>query len=303
MSGLFSVWFLDLGRDGQRTFEGRLNHRQMQDVGVTYARYGSTLAASLSHSDFYLQGFPVRGRGSIVLDGSEVEISRNNGVVGGPGADMRIVYSSDFEHLVLRIRPEKLIKTLSGLIDRPIDPPLRMSAPVRPVPTTAAAQRRLFEFVVREFDRVDDPLPKLVQAELEQILVLSYLNCNQHNYTHLLQEDSLRQAAPWQVRLAEEYIEQNWDQPVTVEALAVAAKAGVRSLFYSFRKSRGMSPMAFARQVRLRHAKEMLLNAGPETSVTSVALACGFSNLGHFAKHYHSVFGEHPSATLRGARR
>jgi AraC-binding-like domain len=79
MSGLFSVWFLDLGRDGQRTFEGRLNHRQMGDVGVTYARYGSTLAASLSHADVYLQGFPVRGRGSIVLDGSEVDSGCDRG--------------------------------------------------------------------------------------------------------------------------------------------------------------------------------------------------------------------------------
>jgi transcriptional regulator GlxA family with amidase domain len=90
---------------------------------------------------------------------------------------------------------------------------------------------------------------------------------------------------------------------VTVEALAIVANASVRSLFYSFRKSRGVSPMTFVRQVRLRHAKEMLISAGPETSVTSVAAICGFSNLGHFAKHYYLAFGEHPSATLRSARR
>ena len=57
--------------------------------------------------------------------------------------------------------------------------------------------------------------------------------------------------------------------------------------------------MAFVRQVRLRHANEMLKSAGPETSVTSVAYACGFSNLGHFARYYNAAFGEHPSATLR----
>jgi AraC-like DNA-binding protein len=176
-----------------------------------------------------------------------------------------------------------------------------MATNVRPIAAKAVAQRRLVEFVVRELDRVDAPLPDLVLAELEQTLVVSYLNCNLHNYSHLL-EDTVRSVAPWQVRLAEEYIEQNWDQPVTVEALAHVANAGIRTLFFTFKKSRGVSPMVFVRQVRLRHAKEMLTRATPETTVTSVAYACGFSNLGHFAKYYYAAFGEHPSETLRTTR-
>jgi AraC-like DNA-binding protein len=300
LSGLFSVWEMDLGRGAISTFDGRLNHRQLQDLGLTYARYGSALEVSLSQFDLYLQGFPVRGYGSCVVDGSEGDVSRDHGIVGGPGADMRIKYSSDFEHLILRIAPQKLIKTLSGLIGRPVDPPLRM-ANGGAVPEMAAAQLRLVEFVVRELDRDDATLPELVLAELEQALVVSYLNCNRHNYSHLL-EGSARPVAPWQVRLAEEYIEQNWDQPVTVEALALVANASVRSLFYSFRRSRGVSPMAFVRQVRLQRAKEMLTSARPETSVTMVASACGFSNMGHFAKYYYAAFGEHPSATLRASR-
>ena len=81
LSGLFSVWSIDLGRGSQRSFEGRLNHRQMQDIGVSYARYGSTLMASLSHADFYLQGFPVRGCGSFVVDGAEGDVSPDHGIV------------------------------------------------------------------------------------------------------------------------------------------------------------------------------------------------------------------------------
>jgi len=302
LAGLFSVWSMDLGRGGQRTFEGCLNHRQMADVGVTYARYGAPLAVCLSHGDTYLQGFPIRGHGSVVNDGAEGEISPSKGTACGPNAEMRVKYSSDFQHLILRIKREKLVKTLSGLIGRPVDTP-RIATNTRPVPAMAVAQRRLVEFVVRELNRLEAPLPGLVLAELEQALVVSYLNCNLHNYSHLLEESSARPVAPWQVRLAEEYIEQNWDQPVTVEALAHVANAGIRSLFFTFRKSRGVSPMAFVRQVRLRHANEMLTGATPETTVTSVAYACGFSNLGHFAKYYHAAYGEHPSVTLRTARK
>lgn len=301
MAGLFSVRSMDFGRGASRTFTGHLNHRQLRDVGLVYARYGSSLTASLSHGDAYLQGFPLRGHGHYVFDRTEGDASRNRGISIGPGTNLRLKYSADFEHLILRIEPQRLVRTLSRLIDRPIDPPLRMSASVRPNPAMAA-QHRLVEFVVHELDGTDAPLPDLVLTELEQTLVLSYLTCNEHNYSHFLEDSPVRCAAPWQVRLAEQYIEQHWDQPMTIEALALATNASVRSLFYSIRKSRGVSPMVFLRQVRLRHAREMLAHAKPEASVTSVAYACGFSNLGHFARYYRSAFGEHPSATLKAAR-
>lgn len=292
---------MDLGRGPSRTFQGHFNYRQLHDVGLVYARYGSPLAVRVSQGDSYLQGFPLRGHGLYALEGTEGDASRHRGITMGPGTDLRLRYSEDFEHLILRIEPQRLVRTLSRLIDRPIDPPLRMTAGIAPNPAMAG-QHRLVEFVVRELDRTDAPLPDLVLTELEQTLVLSYLTCNQHNYSHLLGDGPVRSAAPWQVRLAEQYIEQHWDQPMTIEALALATNASVRSLFYSIRKSRGVSPMVFLRQVRLRHAREMLAHAKPEASVTSVAYACGFSNLGHFARYYRSAFGEHPSATLKAAR-
>ena len=95
---LCSVWSMDLGRGDEKTFEGCLNHRQMQDVGWTYAHYGAAMAVSLSQADLYLQGFPLQGGGSFVLDGAEGLVSRKRGIVSGPGADMRIRYSSDFKH-------------------------------------------------------------------------------------------------------------------------------------------------------------------------------------------------------------
>ncbi|MGD0531698.1 MAG: helix-turn-helix domain-containing protein [Methyloceanibacter sp.] len=64
----------------------------------------------------------------------------------------------------------------------------------------------------------------------------------------------------------------------------------------------GCSPMLFVKQVRMRHAKAMLTTPEAGTSVTSVAFACGFSNLGHFAKDYFQGFGELPSETLRAKK-
>ena len=86
---------------------------------------------------------------------------------------------------------------------------------------------------------------------------------------------------------------------VLPEQLSAIARVSVRSLFRQFKKDRGHSPAEFARKVRLDRARNML-EAGIEgTTVTQVALRCGFQNAGHFAREFRLAFGELPSETLR----
>jgi transcriptional regulator GlxA family with amidase domain len=152
-----------------------------------------------------------------------------------------------------------------------------------------------------ELDCEDSDPPSLVLAELEQVMLVAFLSGTDHNYSHLL-NGSPCNSSPWQVHRLEEYMEANWDQPVSIEALAVVADTSARSIFRSFKKFRGYSPMNFLKQVRLRHAREMLTKPVSDTSVTRVSFACGFGNMGHFAKYYFAVFGETPSATLNQAK-
>jgi transcriptional regulator GlxA family with amidase domain len=52
----------------------------------------------------------------------------------------------------------------------------------------------------------------------------------------------------------------------------------------------------------MERAREMLVAADPDASVTDVALACGFAHFGRFAGAYRERFGETPSETLHRAR-
>jgi transcriptional regulator GlxA family with amidase domain len=73
-------------------------------------------------------------------------------------------------------------------------------------------------------------------------------------------------------------------------------------LFKAFSKTYGISPMMFVKKLRLEHARRFLTTPDARTSVTGTAFACGFSNLGHFARDYHNIFGELPSQTLIRAK-
>ncbi len=295
ISGLFSVRSIDFSGD-RDDFNAQLNHCQIEDVGLTYGRYGAPMNVLIQQSDHFLQGFPMRGNGDAIIDRASSTLSRSRGIVGGPGARVKLRYPSDFEHLIVRIRPDGLVRKLSSLIDGPVDPPLYLIADV----VHNDAQFRLDEFVVGELSRAGNPVPPLLLAEMEQAIMVAYLCNSPHNYSHMLDGGS-REAAPRQVRRAEEYIRDNWNKPVTVEALAAISNTSVRSLFYSFRRARGISPMAFARRVRLAEAHAMLVRPQPGTTVTSVAFDCGFGNLGAFARYYQASYGELPSETLRAA--
>jgi transcriptional regulator GlxA family with amidase domain len=156
-------------------------------------------------------------------------------------------------------------------------------------------------FLVAQFDIAEFTLPPLAMAEFEQALMVTFLCANRHNYSHLLDRQP-SSIAPWQVRRAEQYIEAHWDQPITVEALVIATGVSARSLFHFFKQSRGYSPMAFLKRIRLQHARQLLTLPCAGTSVTEIAFGCGFGNLGHFSKDYFRTFGELPSQALYRAK-
>ena len=133
-------------------------------------------------------------------------------------------------------------------------------------------------------------------------MIMKFLMCHRHNYTHLLLREPLP-ASSTAVRVVEEYIEANWDRPIDIGTMAALAKIGARSLFRQFRKDRGYSPADFAKRVRLNRAREMLEQSNETTSVIQIGLKCGFQNPGRFARDYRNAFGELPSVTLQRTRK
>lgn len=294
---IFAVRRFDMPH-GQRELDTILNHRRSGGIGLTYARYGASLSANLQQNDYFVQGFPISGAGEILWNRKELSVStRSGGVVGGPGSEATFSYDSNFSHLIATFSPAALARKLSTMIGRPIDPPLRLEGN----PAHLVGQYQLIQFLAGELDRIDGQLPAVALAEIEQAIIVAYLSAHTHNYSHRLNGEPLM-IAPWQVRQAAEYIEQNWDQPITIEDLSNITQTSARSLFHLFKRTYGVSPMVFARRIRLRHARAMLSRPDMKTSVTSVGFLCGFSNLGHFARAYHGAFGELPSETLKAHR-
>jgi len=287
---------------GTTSLAAHANHCQLEDVGISYADFGGAIELAFPmFAAGYSMPIAITGGGSATSRGHGVDLDTNQTVIASNGTPITVRYGLGFETFTVQLNAAAMRRKLTSLIgvipqaDIIFEPLLDFRRPEN------GLWRRLVWFLIGEIESRGGVLPRGALGEIEQALLLTFFKANPNNCSHLLAVP-VRGSAPWQVRRAEEYIEAHWDQPITVEALALVTNSSARSVWHTFKQSRGYSPMTFVKNVRLRHAREMLVHALPGTSVTDVAFACSFSNLGHFAKHYCALFGERPSQTLNTSR-
>ena len=90
-------------------------------------------------------------------------------------------------------------------------------------------------------------------------------------------------------------------EPLPIARLSLLVGVSERGLRNAFNAVRGMSPKQCVIHDRLHGVRRKLSDPGAlPATVTDVATEYGFFELGRFAGRYKAVFGETPSATLRG---
>jgi transcriptional regulator GlxA family with amidase domain len=87
-------------------------------------------------------------------------------------------------------------------------------------------------------------------------------------------------------------MEGNLEAPLAVNDLAGRAGLTRRQLHRLFRHHTHMSPQEYYRDLRLRHARLMLMNT--ITPILEIAVATGFTTHSHFTKCYRQRFGVSP---------
>ena len=96
------------------------------------------------------------------------------------------------------------------------------------------------------------------------------------------------------------FIAANYARPLYLAEFCVATGVPERTLRACCQAQLGMSPIRYLLLHRMRLARQALSAATPKTAtVTAVATALGFFELGRFAAEYREMFGEAPLATLR----
>lgn len=202
--------------------------------------------------------------------------------------------------LAVSIDPDTLLRQLSALIHDAVDQPLVFSAVVKPAAPQQSDLTNVLRWALTELERSPSLLHnRLAAIQFQQFLLTVLLLQHDNNYTRRLQAPNDNIICVRGLKRTTDYIEANADLPITLSDLVAVSGIAGRTLYKHFRLSKGTSPMAYLRRVRLRKARDELLDDNGAKTVTEVATRWGFNHLGHFSADYHRCFGETPSSTLR----
>jgi AraC-like DNA-binding protein len=274
-----------------------INHKPLKDISLSFGAVDGAAELAFPEARIARQLFCLSGEGAVQVGKTKPYLPIDHALPIPIGESAKARYVKDFRQLILRVDETALIKKLTALLGREPNAPIALSWE-QPASDDRTRLRELVFYFAREIERLEQcSVFCPVISEIEQAIVTTFLYANRSNYSDSLRADP-KDAAPWQVRTVEEYIECNWDQPIDMLQLVKITGASARSIYQAFARTRGYSPKAFLKQTRLKQARTRLQSNDPGISVTAIALSCGFNNLGHFARDYRELFGELPSETL-----
>lgn len=286
-------------RSVRGTPDVRINHVPLSVFKLWYCAYGLPIRLGFAQEERFRIQLNHSGVGATTVNADRVPITREQACISsGP---IEIDYGLDFSQLTVTVEKAEIVRKLAALTGGAIVDRFQCDAALDLTKPEAAYFERSVRFLVQQLDQSDTDLPPLVLTEMEQALMVAFLWASRHNYSDALRRPTPN-VAPRQVRMIEEYVAANWNRPIRMEDLVRLTGCSARTLFRAFKQARGHSPMAFAKQVRLEHARRMLTGAESAT-VTDIAFACGFGDLGRFSKEYRRAFGESPLQVLKRGRR
>lgn len=124
-----------------------------------------------------------------------------------------------------------------------------------------------------------------------------------------IRNDQDRQHIPLQARVglfhenlieAAALMEANIEEPLSLDEIAALVGVSRRQIERLFKRYVGQVPTKYYLDMRLRQARDLLLQT--PMSIMQVAVACGFQSPPHFSKCYRMLYGYTPSAERSASR-
>jgi AraC-like DNA-binding protein len=117
----------------------------------------------------------------------------------------------------------------------------------------------------------------------------------------MLRDIAVPDTALSRVRLAIQWIRNNFRDQLRVERLADMAAMSVSAFHRHFKAATAMSPLQFQKQIRLLQARMLLIAGAPTAS--SVAFDVGYESASQFSREYSRFFGLPPASDVLAVQR
>ncbi len=266
-----------------------------KQAGLSRVGYDSSIMLEVQPSRDILIAYQLREVSEVLVEGEVIE----SGVVH-PGClipserPWSVQNPCGYQVLMLRVDTETLLRKQLALLGTD-HARLELRQP-RSAGATRALLRELVLNFAKELDVVDRCfVPSLVVNAVDEICLGILTSLSEHYL-----EAERAPAAPSVAQLArvEEYIAENYQRPLTLEALVEISGVSARSVLRHFLPRHGYTLHDYLARIRLTMAQANLPAYRDEATVASVALRCGFSSVHQFMQAYRNRFGKSPTVPL-----
>ncbi len=160
---------------------------------------------------------------------------------------------------------------------------------------------RLARILIEELSNAAHPVQAMIVSSVSCALAAHLLRS--YNAFNPKFVDDLAVLSPRKLSEIECYIHEHMEETIGLSELAEIA--GVSRFHFAriFKRSTGLTPMAYVERSRVLRAQELIKSA--EHRLAEVALAVGFADQSHFTRRFHRLIGCTPAAFAKnyGSRR
>jgi AraC-like DNA-binding protein len=264
-------------------------------------RYNSNSDLYCPNIDGYHVNIPLSGRLLSMSRGVRTVVSPDQAAIYQSGSDATIFSpeNSRLNLFAMKLERRMLHATLQGLVDRPVDEPIRFRGSLDLSSPDGRAWWTLLLNTHRSQLLGSMLLDPRMATPLAYSIMTGLLVLAEHQFSDELRAP-VATTAPATVARAVEFVNAHAAEPLTVADIGQAVGLSVRALQRGFRAHLDSSPGQVLRTARLRRAHDDLREGDPTTtSVATIAGRWGFTNHGRFSQEYRKVYGVRPAETLR----
>lgn len=279
----------------------QMYYTELPAVGVALLNYGADVRIETRLNTWFGAVCPLQGSMRATSPGETQLVGPDAAVLLSPSQQITLEFLEDCTVLVVKMDRVALERAAIRAFSRPLKGPLVFRMLMDRSAGKVCTFWRMAELLVRELGTQETGLRDPAIASQMELLLFQTILAAQPLASEEAAIEKPR-LAPGYVKLAEAYMAAHADEHVDLPALCAAAGVSRRTLYDGFQKYRGISPMLYFKNIRLERVRQDLLRADEGASVTDIAMAWGFGQLGRFSGEYKKRFGESPSDTLRFAR-
>lgn len=263
--------------------------------------YGTDVTVDIEdaeHFSSYSLSLPLVGEQELSKNGSVLKSNRDQGVIISPNENQVLAISGDCRKVQVVITRAAMSESLEGLLQRPLEAPLRFESVMDAVDGASASWWRMARYFIAELERSSELYEQVAFTRDIEFIDQRLDPRSAEQLLRRTEERVGREVAALSDHCPAIHPRQ---RPEALHLEDIEAATGVSrfKLFEAFKKYFALSPMVYLKKYRLNAVRQDILEHGSARNISEIALSWGFTHLGRFSVEYRKLFDESPSMTLQ----